>query len=162
MELIIKKANEKDIDIIIDLAKIIWLPTYAQINSEEQNNYMFSIWYSQQGIKNQMIDGQTFYLAKLGEKNIGYFSFSKINVKEFKLNKIYLILELQGKGFGKTLLNLAEKEVVNLGATYLMLNVNRHNKAYNFYLSQGYKIIAEEDIAFGKFWMNDFVMRKEL
>jgi hypothetical protein len=45
MELIIKKANEKDIEIIIDLAKIIWLPTYAQINSEEKNNYIFSIIY---------------------------------------------------------------------------------------------------------------------
>jgi len=162
MEITLHQAKEDDIDLIIDLAKKIWLPTYAEINSEEQNSYMFKIWYSSDGIKNQMNEGQQFYLAKYKDDIVGYLSFSKINDNEYKLNKIYLLQELHGKGLGKAMLKLVEEIVSNLSAKYLTLNVNRNNKASVFYLSQNYKVVSQVDIPFGEYWMNDFVMRKEL
>lgn len=161
-ELIITKATELDIDVIIELAKSIWLPTYATINSDEQNNYMFSIWYSVDGLKKQMQEGQHFFLVKQNDQFIGYMSYTIINQHQFKLNKIYLKQELQGNGIGKRMLNFIENEAKQLGATTIILNVNIHNKALDFYQRLQYKIIKQENIPFGEFWMNDFVMLKEL
>ena len=48
------------------------------------------------------------------------------------------------------------------GAKILQLNVNRFNKAKDFYLAMGYKIIAEEDIPIGNYFMNDYIMEKNL
>jgi ribosomal protein S18 acetylase RimI-like enzyme len=39
------------------------------------------------------------------------------------------------------------------------LNVNRNNEAKEFYKKLGFKIIREEDIPIGQYWMNDYVMR---
>lgn len=161
-ELTITKASELDIDVIIELAKSIWLPTYSAINSEEQNNYMFSIWYSTDGLKKQMLDGQYFFLVKQNEQFIGYMSYTIINQEQFKLNKIYLKQELQGNGIGKKMLNFIEDEAKKLAAKTIVLNVNIHNKALDFYQKQNYKIIKQEDIPFGQFWMNDFILIKEL
>ena len=42
------------------------------------------------------------------------------------------------------------------------LNVNRHNPALAFYERLGFQQHREEDIPIGPYWMNDYVMRKEL
>jgi diamine N-acetyltransferase len=78
------------------------------------------------------------------------------------LNKIYLLPNRQGEGLGKLLLGAVENEVRAQGARYLDLNVNRHNKAKDFYERCGYQVYLEEDIPIGPYWMNDFVMRKQL
>ena len=45
----------------------------------------------------------------------------------------------------------------------LTLNVNRFNKAIDFYLKNGFKIIKEENIEIGNgFLMEDYVMEKIL
>ena len=48
-------------------------------------------------------------------------------------------------------------------ATDLELNVNRHNKAINFYKKLGFIITMEEDIDIGNgYYMNDYVMNLEV
>jgi GNAT superfamily N-acetyltransferase len=69
---------------------------------------------------------------------------------------------VQGSGYGRTLLTAVEKEVRQLGATTLELNVNRYNPAIRFYERCGYSQYKQEVLPMGEFWMNDFVMRKEL
>ena len=45
------------------------------------------------------------------------------------------------------------------GIHTLDLNVNRHNKAREFYEKLGFAVIQEEDVPIGPYWMNDYVMR---
>ena len=54
------------------------------------------------------------------------------------------------------------KRVLDAGKHILELNVQRHNKAKNFYEKMGFSVAYEEDIPIGPYWMNDYVMRKEL
>jgi hypothetical protein len=44
----------------------------------------------------------------------------------------------------------------------LNLNVNFYNKVRFFCKKVGFEIIKEEDIPFGEYWMNDFLMLKIL
>jgi hypothetical protein len=53
-------------------------------------------------------------------------------------------------------------KTLEAGKHTLDLNVNRYNKAKSFYEKMGFAVAYEEDIPIGKYWMNDFVMRKEI
>ena len=44
----------------------------------------------------------------------------------------------------------------------MFLNVNRHNRAFHFYKACGYQLLQEIDIPIGPFWMNDYILRKQL
>lgn len=160
----IRQATEADIHTLHTLAKAIWEPTYSSILSKEQIDYMFEVIYLEDALKEQMQQGQTFLLLFEEEKPVGFAAYSLKEKAEdvYKLNKIYLLPSEQGKGYGKVLLTAAEEEVRQLGAKFLDLNVNRYNKAKNFYERCGYQEYQQEDIPIGPYWMNDFVMRKEL
>ena len=48
-------------------------------------------------------------------------------------------------------------------SSYFILNVNRYNKATDFYIKLGFEISYEEDIDIGNgFLMEDYVMKKRL
>ena len=163
-DLSIKEASPEDIPLIVALAEATWEPTYCNILSKEQIAYMFEVIYTEEALQRQMQENQVFILLFEDGKPIGYASYSvkDVTAKAYKLNKIYLLPECQGKGYGRKLLLAVEDQVKNAGATILDLNVNRYNKAKNFYESCGYSVHQEEDIPIGPYWMNDYVMRKHL
>ncbi|MFD2245875.1 GNAT family N-acetyltransferase [Pontibacter ruber] len=160
----IREAGFADVPTIKALAEAIWEPTYSSILSKDQIDYMFSVIYTEEALRQQMAEGQTFLLLYLQEEPIGFAAFSVKDPEEkvYKLNKIYLLPSCQGKGLGKILLDAVEQEVANRGARLLDLNVNRHNKAKQFYERCGYSVHQEENIAIGPYWMNDYIMRKQL
>ncbi len=162
----VKKATPDDIPAILDVAKATWEPTYREILSKTQIDFMYDEIYTPASLENQMHDLEhTFLILYKGELPIGYASYgvkSKGDDKMYKLHKLYIRPDVQGSGYGRTLLTAVEKEMRQIGATTLELNVNRYNPAIRFYERCGYAQYKEEDLPMGEFWMNDFVMRKEL
>lgn len=161
----IQAATPADVPTIHALADAIWEPTYSSILSKEQIDYMFEVIYAEEALQQQLQEGQTFLLLKdEAGTAVGFSAYSVKDQKEkvYKLNKIYLLPECQGKGLGYKLLAATEDEVRHKGAAVLDLNVNRYNKAKQFYERCGYYVHQEEDIAIGPYWMNDYVMRKKL
>ena len=158
----IKIATLLDIKTIKDIAIKTWFSTYAPINSREQNEHMFETWYSTSGLKKQMKEGQEFYIVYLNKSAIAFASLSKKSDSVAKLHKLYILPQFQGKRIGKALMEYIEKVSIKKGAVELVLNVNRKNKAVEFYIKCGFHIVREEDIPFDNYWMNDFVMSKTL
>ena len=160
----IREATPADIPTINQLAAAIWEPTYSPILSREQIDYMFQVIYTHEALQQQMQEGQTFLILYEGEEPLGFMAFSLQDEpgKVYKLNKIYLLPERQGEGLGKLMLDAVEERVHKAGALYLDLNVNRYNKAKTFYERCGYQVHQEEDIPIGPYWMNDYIMRKQL
>lgn len=165
MGIIYQIATHKDIKVIREIANKTWFVTYEPILGKEQPKYMFDEIYSESALLEQMQEGQTFILQYLNNEVLAFASYSlKSYEKEltYKLNKLYLDPSFQGGGYGKRLISEVEKHVKALGAKNLDLNVNRHNKAIDFYKKNGFTIIEEVDIPFGPYLMNDFIMRKVL
>lgn len=160
----IEKASPTDIPVINKLASAIWGHTYLRILTKEQVDYMFDMIYTEEALQKQMQEGQTFILLYKAGEPIGFaaYSIKDATNKIYKLNKIYLLPECQGIGAGKWLINQVENNVRALGGTILDLNVNRYNKAREFYERCGYTVHQEEDIPIGPYWMNDYVMRKKI
>lgn len=163
-ELEIRTADLEDINTIGWLAQQIWPVAYKVILSKAQLDYMLTLLYSPESLRNQIEEGHSFLIAELDEQPVGFASYSSIHQNEvFKLHKLYVLPSLHGKGLGKALLDFVTDDVISQGATTLRLNVNRHNNAKQFYERNGFSIVGEEDVDIGNnYYMNDYIMEKQL
>jgi diamine N-acetyltransferase len=160
--LTIRSATQQDIPTIHTLAHSIWQPTFRDILSQEQIAYMLEVMYAHESLAQQMQQGHYFLMAEWENAPVGYASYSHKSQEITHLHKIYLLPETQGKGIGKHIITYIEKQARQAGATALELCVNRYNNAKQMYEKIGFVVLREEDFAIGSYWMNDFVMRKEL
>ena len=159
----IRFAEREDINTIGYLAHEIWPQAYADILTSEQLSYMLDLLYKPTSLSRQMNQQHIFLIAELDEEPSGFASFSEMEPGLFKLHKLYVLPGLHGKGVGRALLDFVTAECVSRGGTTLLLNVNRHNKAINFYKKNGFRIIREEDVDIGNgYYMNDYVMSKAI
>lgn len=162
----IRKAKPGDTAAIRQIADEVWWPTYVPIIGEKQVTYMIELFYSIKTIARQLEDSSQSYLLLEDEgKPVGFAAYSSRegNNEVYKLHKLYCLTSQHGKGCGRMLLRAVEHEAKLNGATRLELNVNRHNPAKLFYEKMGYTIAYEEDIDIGGgYWMNDYVMGKNL
>jgi ribosomal protein S18 acetylase RimI-like enzyme len=159
----IRTASKPDIPLIRELTYKVWPQTYAFILSQAQIDYMLQMMYSEASLVQQMEDGCNFVLVYDGEQPAGFASFQSTGNGIFKLHKIYVLPSQQGKGTGRFLLDYILKEIKQQGAVSLQLQVNRYNKAKDFYQKLGFTVIEEADFDIGNgFFMNDYVMEKKL
>jgi GNAT superfamily N-acetyltransferase len=164
-EVAIRQADLDDINTIGFLAQQIWPQTYGHILSKEQLDYMLHLIYNPAALKDQMLkQHHSFLMAELNEEPVGFASFSTTaRPGVYKLHKLYVRGDIQGKGLGKALVNAVLEEIRPLDAAALYLNVNRQNKARSFYEKFGFTVIGEENIDIGSgYFMTDYVMEMRL
>lgn len=159
----IAQATIKDLQIIHQLAHKIWWPTYQNIISASQISFMLDKMHSISALEKQLLEGHVFLILTVNDVEKGFASISETESPGlFKLQKLYLDPDQQGKGTGKILISAAEELAKKLGATAIKLNVNRANKAYQFYKKMGYQIIEEIDIPYYEYVLDDYIMQKDL
>lgn len=179
--LLIRQGELEDINSIGFLAQQIWPETYGSILSPEQLSYMMNLFYSPASLRKQMMeDRHQFLIVEQEEEAIGFASWGVASGSValggvalgdtasgsalpepgvFKLHKLYVLPGQQGKGLGRALLQYIFEAIRPEGARILRLNVNRYNKARQFYEKMGFAVTKEEDVAIGNgYFMNDYVM----
>lgn len=162
--IITKVTTLEQLEVVRSLAYTIWPDTYGSILSDQQLTYMLDKIYAIPSLQQQQQNGQHFVLV---EENGIYFGFAsyQINYREgkTKLHKIYILPQTQGKGIGKFLLQYIETVVEENKNEFLLLNVNRFNKAIDFYKRQGFEVVGEENIDIGEgYLMEDYIMEKQI
>lgn len=156
-------AELEHIPIIQKIVEPAWWAVYGPILTDEQVAYMLSEFYNHNALVDLINSGdQEFVILNDNGNDVGFAAFSKRKEESnvFKLNKLYLYPELKGKGYGKLLMDEVIARIDQKGGKTLDLNVNRYNESKGFYERMGFEVIYEEDIPVGKFFMNDYVMRK--
>ena len=156
--------DDKDIRSIRNLARVTFPATYSSIIAAEQIDFMMDMMYSETVLRRELEGGVTFLMLLADGTPAGFVSFGKQDDEGlFHLHKIYLLPDFQGLGYGREMFLKAEHEMRAQGAKAFELNVNRHNKALDFYKKMGMSIDRSGDFDIGGgFYMNDFIMRKEL
>lgn len=157
----IRKAKEDDIEVIRTIAAETWPDAYLEIIGQAQIDYMLEKMYNRGELLKQLMEGHIFLIAEDGEEQYGFAGYSIKNHEEriYKLHKLYVLPSAHGKGVGKILINEVFNQVKNIGASALQLNVNKSNKAKDFYLKAGFNIkeSVKLDIG-GGYFMDDYVM----
>ncbi len=158
----IRKATINDIPLINTMAQIIFPATYQEILSKEQLDYMMDWMYSPQNLRKQMEEeGHIYYIACKEDEAAGYVSIQPEGEHLFHLQKIYVLPHFQGRQLGKILFEQAIRAIkeIHPEPCEMHLNVNRNNKALQFYEHMGMKKVAEGDFPIGNgYYMNDYIM----
>lgn len=160
----VTKATAADIPLIRELTFNIWPQTYSSIISKEQIEYMLEMMYNPATLQKQIEeDGCTFIIVHDDAEPVAFASYVEAEPAIWKLNKIYILSSQQGKGTGRFIISYIADEIKAKGAKALQLQVNRDNKAKDFYEKLGFKIIKIADFDIGNgYFMNDYVMELEL
>ena len=160
MEIRILKIEE--LEIVKDLAYRIWPKTYGHIISQDQMTYMLNWMYSLETLETNFNKNHTYICLSSTGIDIGFLDLETNDPElgNMKIHKIYVLPEFHGKGFGYELMKKARDFALENDMNSLTLQVNRDNKAVDFYKRYGFEIIDEKDFYIGNgFYMNDFVMR---
>ena len=153
-------ATINDISEIQAISARVWPPTYKDVISAGQIEYMLELMYGTEALKKQMLEqGCEFLLYKPNDHSVGFASYGKNDKGIWRLHKLYVDVDQHGKGIGKILLEEVKKRVAMKGGTEVELNVNKRNKAKDFYFAQGFTIRREEVLDIGEgYVMDDFVL----
>lgn len=166
--MIIRYAHKDEMHLIKKIAFDTWPVAYKNILSDGQLQYMLVTMYDVEALISQVEKlSHQFVIAidDLGSE-IGFASFSVFinQPTKYKLHKLYVLPNHQGKKVGRMLLNFVLEETKkNKKITSILLNVNRKNDAVEFYLKNGFYILNEEDNDIGQgYFMNDYVMQIDI
>lgn len=158
----IRKATTDDIQLINRMAQSVFPATYRDILSEEQLDYMMDWMYSLGNLRKQMEEeGHIYYIAYKGDEAAGYVSIQPEGEHLYHLQKIYVLPHYQGFHLGRILFEQAIRAIkeIHPEPCEMHLNVNRNNKALQFYEHMGMKKVAEGDFHIGNgYYMNDYIM----
>ncbi|UKT63658.1 GNAT family N-acetyltransferase [Pedobacter mucosus] len=157
----IRKGKEEDIELIRDIAKETWPNTYLEIIGQAQIDYMLDKMYNKGELLKQFLEGHIFLFAEDRDKQYGFAGYSIVDHENrvYKLHKLYVLPSAHGKGVGKILINEVFNQVKDAGGSALELNVNKNNKAADFYKKAGFNIKDSVKIDIGGgYFMDDYVM----
>ena len=161
--LTIRNADLKDIPLIRELCFKVWPQTYSSQLSKEQIDYMLELMYSETSLAKQMTEGFPFVIVYDNDEPVGFASFGEIEPAIYKLQKIYILLNQQGKGTGKFVIDHIIKAIKQKGATALRLQVHKKNIAKAFYEKLGFYELYELVLDIGNgYVMDDYMMEKKL
>jgi ribosomal protein S18 acetylase RimI-like enzyme len=154
-------ASKEQLPIVRDLAYRIWPDTYGTTHTIEELDYMLSKFYAVDALEQQIENGHVFVLAEENDTFIGFVAYELFSehTNSTKIHKLYVLPQTQGRGIGKALVDYVREEAIINKNEKLFLNVNKLNKAKDFYHRYGFTITKDIIIDIGEgFVMDDYVM----
>ena len=159
----INKAGVKDVSTIHQLANQIYYPSYQEILSKDQMDFMLEKSYTEKALIETIENNQDFYLLQNSAQNsVGFMAVQNKSSSILRIEKLYLLSSVQGQGCGRLLIDFAAQEALRRSRDTLELNVNRGNKAYYFYLKIGFEVVEEIDIPYFGYVLDDYIMQKRI
>ena len=162
--MIIRELKVNELATINSLAYQIWPHAFKDILSPEQIAYMLNWMYDLKMLEQQHEQGHRFFVVEEQGEALGFIGLEFIETKQsVRIHKLYVLPNTQGKGLGKLCIEHAKTFALSLHAKRVFLNVNRFNKAVEFYKHLGFVIEKVEDIDIGSgYLMEDYVMSLDL
>lgn len=161
----IKKNEDTTFAAIRAIAEEVWPVAYGPILPDGQIDYMLEMMYSVPAMQHQANElGHHFIVALEDTIPLGFasFEFHYKQTAKTKIHKLYVLSSTQGKGIGRLLVDYISQQAFENQQQGLILNVNKNNKAQDFYTHLGFGISYEEVIDIGQgFIMDDYVMEKQ-
>ena len=162
----IAAATDVDLPVVARLADVIWRAHYPGIITDEQIDYMLALGYSIDALSTFLHEpGAGLAIARAGGEPVGFAAWYRPGEPSTtKLDKLYVLPSLHGRGTGRALIAHVEAAARRDGAGTLILNVNKRNaKAIAAYRACGFatREAVVVDIG-GGFVMDDYVMAKAI
>ena len=155
---------------LIALARVVWQDTYPALIPQAQIDHMLAERYRPEALNShcgapQPGWGECWMTACLDGAMVGFACLETTDQPgEFKLDKLYVHPQVQGRGVGRALVEWAASCARGGGGQTLVLAVNKGNaRALAAYRAYGFRQRAAvcREIGHG-FVMDDFIMARPL
>ncbi|MEM9888544.1 MAG: GNAT family N-acetyltransferase [Bacteroidota bacterium] len=167
----IRKATLIDLEPLRKLAKSTFIATYAHLNDPDVFQDYLNQAFAPVAFQRELAHAQSlFYLI---EEQGHIPAYIKLNLDKaegdlkeedcIELERIYIEKSMQGKGYGKQLIEKAMEVGKENGKKILWLGVWEHNsKAIQFYEKCGFQYFGTHIFTLGKEEQTDYLMKREL
>jgi GNAT superfamily N-acetyltransferase len=155
-----------DLPAVQRLADVIWRQHYPGIITVAQIDYMLAMGYSTAALSSLLEAPHAgIAIARSDGEPVGFAAwYPASEPATTKLDKLYVLPALHGRGIGRRLIEHVERAARGAGSRTIVLNVNKRNtKSIAAYERCGF-VVREPvvvDIGAG-FVMDDFVLAKAL
>ncbi len=163
-----------DLPALITIGRRIWQEHYVPIIGQAQVDYMTSQRFTPEylsrylpsaGVNSDQTPERWLDVLEVDGAMVGYCSYSLgPAADELKLEQLYLLPELHGRGLGGRMMRHIEQQARALNRPVIWLTVNKYNDGSIAVYKKGGFTVREEaifDIGNG-FFMDDYVMEKRL
>ena len=167
----IEKVSLEKIEILQKIAIQTFTETFGFDNTKEQLQEYFEKSYNLSILKSDIEsqESDTYFIIS-NNKEVGYLKVNwgkEQTEKEldsgFEIQRIYILKEYQGKGFGKKLFEFSLEKAKESKCEWVWLGVWEKNyKAQNFYKKYGFEKFSEHIFSVGDKNDTDWLMRKKL
>jgi GNAT superfamily N-acetyltransferase len=155
-----------DFEAVATVARTIWFAHYTSIISKQQVEYMLGGRFTPANLERYLdAPDRWMHVLRVDGAVVGYCSHAlTATPREMKLEQLYLLPALHGRGFGKLMMEHIESHARALGCDTLMLQVNKRNTtAASVYFHSGFTVREEVVIDIGNgYVMDDFILEKPL
>lgn len=163
----LKRAGPEDWEVIRSIAYNTWPNTFGSVIPKEQLEYMLALIYSEQSLKDQMLNRDHNFILPLKEEiPVGFASYelNYRNNPHLMLHKLYLLPEVQGMGIGRLIFSYLEDVAkTNANDTIRLKVFHKNDTAIAFYKRNGFSIIDIEITDTGNgYLITDNVMTKKI
>jgi len=155
-----------DFAAVAAVAREIWHAHYASIISHGQIEYMLDGRFTPENLQRYVGASRRWMdVLRVADNVVGYCSCALTDTAgEMKLEQLYLLPALHGRGFGKLMLHHIEALARRNACDTLVLQVNKHNaNTIAVYLRSGFTVRREAVTDIGQgYVMDDYIMEKRL
>ncbi len=171
MSFYFRECKSEDLDELRDLSIRTYTETFADFNTEENMNEYLNRAYNRETLRDELMNSASkFYFLHTRNNLVGYLKLNKYRAQtdikdpeSIELERIYVVKEFQGNGFGKVLMEKAIEVAVSSQKKYLWLGVwEKNTKALNFYKKKGFYAFGKHLFVMGDDEQTDYILRKDL
>ncbi len=167
----IREVTSNDVELLKNIMSSTFRESYEILDGKEAIDLYINQYFKIDDLVRLISQkGSHLYLVHLLGNPIGYLQLnepgyqSDLEEKEcIEIQRIYLLKEFQGKGYGTMMMNWIEQKVKTLHYSRIWLGVWKLNpKAVNFYNKLGYQIFGSHSFPMASGTDSDYLMEKIL
>ena len=171
MNIFLQRCTEKDVDILREISVKTYFETFEKFNSPENMRAYLDKAFGYDKLYRELSNPHSFFYILYGEgKPAGYLKTNEFpaqtdvhDEKSLEIERIYILKEHRGCGYGRYLLQQAVDFAVQRKKSYVWLGVWEHNaKALKFYKNNGFYKIGAHSFFMGDDEQTDYIMRKDI
>lgn len=171
MEIAIHRIEAHEYQLLAQIGRDTFYETWRSVNTEEDMQTYMAKAFDPASIEKDILNPvNTFFIAMLGEKAIGYCKLRRDRTYEefgsdsvIELERIYVFKEYHDHKVGKKLMDVCIDLAKEENHIWLWLGVNIDNdRAIKFYKNYGFTIFGEKAFQLGDAVDNDYLMKLKL
>ena len=168
---IIRRVSMEETSLLKKVSTETFSSAFSNMNTEPNMKQYLSRAFKEEQIQKELLTPDSaFYFLTIKHEVIGYTKLNlgnaqteKVNSDAIEIQRIYLYEKMQGKGYGRMLIEHAEGIGREHNCPIIWLGVwEKNDKSIRFYQNMGFKIFDQHEFPFGDEIQTDFLLKKAL